>query len=80
MSFTLPAMLASLKANSAKTLFNPDFFEKRKSGAVGGEFVVVRPVGRWSDESVKLEYNVGTRGNGVDAAKWPEDLGVEVVT
>lgn len=80
MQYLLPAMIGSLKEHDSKVLFKPEFFEKRGSKAVGHEFVHVKPVAQWEGESVKLEYNVGTRSNGVDAARWPEDLGVEVVS
>jgi hypothetical protein len=42
----------------------------------------VGPVAQWEDTEwgrVKLGYAVGVRGNGVDKAEWPGDLGVEVV-
>ena len=80
MQYLLPAMIGSLTEHDSKVLFKPEFFEKRASEAVGHEFVHVKPVAQWKGKSVRLGYNVGTRSNGVDEAKWPEDLGVEIVT
>ncbi|KIW37097.1 uncharacterized protein PV06_10724 [Exophiala oligosperma] len=58
MEYTIPRMLQTLKQNSGRVLFNPEFFEENK---------------------VSLGYNIGTRGNGKDAAKWPQDLMTEVI-
>ena len=63
-----------------KTVLNQEFFQKRKSKALNGlEFRMPKPVIQFPPNSVSLEYNVGTRGNGIDAARWPEDLMTEVV-
>jgi hypothetical protein len=79
MQYTLPRMFAILGKHDSKTLFKPDFFENRESKAVGHTFVQVKPIARFKD-GVDLGFNVGTRGNGVDAAKWPKDLRTEIVT
>ncbi|KAK5112725.1 hypothetical protein LTR62_003823 [Meristemomyces frigidus] len=79
MNYTLPSMMALLAKHDKDTLFNPDFFEHRTSKAVGHTFVQVKPVARFADD-VQLCYNVGTRSNGVDQARWPEDLRTEVVS
>ena len=94
MSYTIPRMLAVLQKTAAKTLFNPDNFmtvepkslalAKEKSGgkeAGGGKpkIIAAKPILRFPGGEVKLGFNVGTRGNGVDQPRWPEDLGVEVV-
>lgn len=71
-------MLKILAEHSASTLFHPKFFEARESKAVGQTFVQVKPIAQFADD-VKLGYNVGTRGNGVDKPRWPEDLTTEVV-
>jgi hypothetical protein len=64
-----------------KTLINPDFFEERISRALGNlKFRVVKPILQFPVDTVELCYNVGTRGNGTDAARWPEDLQTEIVT
>ena len=72
-------MLDLLHGHDEDVLFKPEFFERRRSRAVGHEFVQLKPVAQFRDGKVELGYNVGTRTNGVDVAKWPEDLGVEVV-
>jgi hypothetical protein len=62
------------------TLTKPEFFEGRTSGALEGlRFRVVKPICQFPPDTVELGYNVGTRGNGVYAAKWPKDLMTEVV-
>ncbi|KAI5359316.1 putative CoA-transferase family III [Septoria linicola] len=78
MGYLLPSMLGLLHKHDAKTLFKPEFFERRNSNAVGFEFVQLKPVAQFVDD-VKLEYNVGTRGNGYDKPHWPADLRTEVV-
>lgn len=75
----LPAMLKSLAHNSGNVLFRPEFFETRRSGAVDRYFKAVRPILNFPDNEVNLCYNVGTRTNGHDAARWPEDLRTEVI-
>jgi hypothetical protein len=79
MSYTLPRFLAMLQKNSANVLFKPEFFEIRHSGAIGKDVRVVKPIVQYPDGKVELKYNVGTRGNGVDMPRWPEDLMSEVV-
>lgn len=78
MLHTLPVMLGKLHKFDKDTLFKDEFFEKRESKALGVEFIGVKPVAQFKDD-VQLKYNVGTRGNGVDKAYWPEDLTTEVV-
>ncbi|KAE8142912.1 CoA-transferase family III domain-containing protein [Aspergillus pseudotamarii] len=77
---TIPLMMKSLMLNSGAQLFQPRFFEIRYSGAVDRYFKVVRPVLSFGDKQVDLRFNVGTRSNGQDAARWPEDLRTEIVT
>jgi crotonobetainyl-CoA:carnitine CoA-transferase CaiB-like acyl-CoA transferase len=78
MNYTMPRYLDMIVKN--KTLTNPDFFEERTSGALGGlKFRVVKPILQFPVDTVELGFNVGTRGNGVDAAHWPKDLMTEVV-
>lgn len=71
-------MIGLLYKHDAQTLFKPEFFEKRKSKAVGHEFLQLKPIADFKGD-VRLGYNVGTRTNGVDQPKWPNDLSVEVV-
>lgn len=78
---TLPQVLARLKTGPAATrLFNPDFFEDRHAPHILGNRTVrcVKGVADWAG-IVTLGFNVGTRGNGADAASWPENLMQEVV-
>ena len=78
---TAPETLKSLRDGpGGQRLFRPDFFANRApSGALGDKKIrAVRPVADWG-ETVKLGFSVGTRGNGVDAAVWPEDLSVEKI-
>ncbi|KAE8395948.1 CoA-transferase family III domain-containing protein [Aspergillus alliaceus] len=76
---TIPLMMRSLVQNCGAQLFNPRFFEIRYSGAVDRSFKVLRPVLSFTGEKVIPRFNVGTRSNGQDAARWPEDLRTEVV-
>ena len=63
-----------------KRLFQPRFFEESSAPTALGKKKIrkVKGIAEWKDV-VKLGYDVGTRGNGVDAAKWPEDLSVDHV-
>lgn len=38
-----------------------------------------KPILQFPPDTVSLRYNVGTRGNGFDEARWPADLLIEVV-
>ncbi|KAK7746560.1 hypothetical protein SLS62_009357 [Diatrype stigma] len=79
MPYLLPAMLKLLQEHDAPVLFNPAFFEERKSEYLGATFVQVKPVAKFADGAVDLGFHIGTRGNGVDEPIWPTDLTVEVV-
>lgn len=79
MHYSLGRYLQMLKQNSGSVLFNPDFFERRHSGAIGKDIVTSKPIIRFPEGTVRLGYNVGTRGNGTDQPKWPENLMTEVV-
>lgn len=80
MQYTLPRFIKMLKENSGAVLFNTNFFEKRYTGAVGTNIVCPKPIISFPDGVVLLKYNVGTRSNGVDQPRWPEDLMTEIVT
>lgn len=80
MTYTLGQFLAMLKQNAGRVVFNPEFFELRHSKAIGKDVATPKPIIQFPDGKVKLEYNVGTRGNGVDQARWPRDLMTEIVT
>ena len=68
-----------MKENSGAIAFNPKFFEEREAKAIDSTVRAVKPIVDYGGE-VKPGYNVGTRGNGKDAPKWPGDLTVEVVS
>ncbi|KAK4506124.1 hypothetical protein PRZ48_004089 [Zasmidium cellare] len=80
---TVPAAMEQLRKGPAKErLFKPEFFEDRSAPvALGDDKKKIRclaPIAEW-DGTVKLGFNVGARGNGTDAARWPNDLTVERV-
>ncbi len=79
MGYTLPRFMQMLHANAGDIVLRDDFFETRHSGAIGVDVRCPKPVIQFPSGKVELKYNVGTRGNGVDQAKWPEDLMTEVV-
>jgi hypothetical protein len=79
MHITLPNFLGMMMKNSRDILFKPEFFEKRRSEALGTDITAPKPVVHFPEGLVQLKYNVGTRGNGVDQARWPENLMTEVV-
>jgi len=79
MQYTIPRYFQMLHENSEATLFNPDFFEDRFSGAIGKAVRTIKSVIQFPDGLVQLRFNIGTRGNGVDKAEWPVDLQTEVV-
>jgi hypothetical protein len=82
MHYTMARMIGMLMKNTP-SLFDPGFFEDRESKALGTTLRMVKPISRFQgDQSaggVRLGFNVGTRGNGVDAPKWPADLMTEIV-
>jgi hypothetical protein len=82
MAYSIPQVLGGLgKGKGRERVMKEEFFEEREAKGVLGDKRVrcVRPVTRWK-EVVELGYQVGTRGNGIDRARWPGDLAVEVVT
>lgn len=79
MNYTLPRMIQSVQASSSDVLFRPEFFQVQKSGAIGKQLKMPKPVVQYPGGRVELKYNVGTRGNGVDQPWWPGDLMTEVV-
>ncbi|RDW62021.1 alpha-methylacyl-CoA racemase-2 [Coleophoma cylindrospora] len=79
MGYTIPRYLGMMMKNSGDKLFKPDYFEDRESRNLGIKVTTVKSILQFPGEEVKLGFNVGTRGNAVDAPRWPEDLSVEVV-
>lgn len=60
-------------------IFNPDFFELRENKAIGFPIRTVKPILDFPGGIVELGYNMGSRGNGVDEARWPKDLLTEII-
>lgn len=79
MNYTMPRLLKMMNENSRDVLFRDEFFEDRKAKNLGIEIKTVKPVLAFPQGEVELRYNVGTRSNGIDAPRWPEDLMTEVV-
>jgi hypothetical protein len=79
----LPSYMGMLFKNSAAKLFKPTYFMTRPAEALAlGKSLtmkIVKPVLQFPKDKVRLGYNVSTRGNGIDAPKWPKDLMVEIV-
>ncbi|KAJ7481619.1 alpha-methylacyl-CoA racemase [Mycena latifolia] len=70
--------------NAPGRIIRPNWLEDRQSDAIGARVRTIKPVAEWDANSdgsrgVQPGFNVGTRGNGVDVARWPEDLLQEVV-
>jgi len=78
MAVTIPAYMKMLHEKKAPIL-DEQFFEIRKNGALGVDVKTIKPILGFEEESVKLGYNVGSRPNGTDMAKWPSDLMTEIV-
>jgi len=55
------------------------FGSVRENKTIGKKIRAVKPILQFPGGEVELKYNVGTRSNGIDAAKWPHDLMSEVV-
>jgi hypothetical protein len=83
MPVTLPAYFKMLSENphSSKALLQPEFWELRKNEALGKGVIVraVRPALTFPDGLVKPGFQVGTRPNGRDKARWPEDLETVII-
>lgn len=77
MGYLIPRYMSNIAKNS--NLLDPKFFEDRESKAINAIIRTVAPIVQYNNDQVQLKYNVGTRGNGKDAARWPEDLLTEVV-
>ncbi|KAK1230889.1 hypothetical protein PQX77_006004 [Marasmius sp. AFHP31] len=78
MTVTVPAIMELLKANTP-SLFNPAFFEMRDNKALGVKVRTVKPILQFPEGKVKPGFNIGSRRNGVDNGRWPEDLMTEIV-
>jgi len=81
MVITLLLMIKKLTESPlGARIFNPDFFELRQNKAIGVPIRTVKPILGFPEGTVELGYNVGSRGNGVDDARWPDDLLTEIIT
>ncbi|CAJ2506106.1 Uu.00g002360.m01.CDS01 [Anthostomella pinea] len=79
MTHMLPQYMQMLMANNAATLFKPSYFEVRPCENLGTSISTVAPVLKFPEGNVKPGFHVGTRGNGVDRAVWPQDLLTPIV-
>ncbi|KAJ7099694.1 alpha-methylacyl-CoA racemase [Mycena epipterygia] len=70
-----------LMKNVPGCIIQPNWLEDRQSDALGVQIRTVKPISEWIDDvgGTRPGFNVGTRGNGVDAPRWPENLLQEVV-
>lgn len=74
----LPIFVKMLMENNAP-FFSPYFFEVRENKAIGVPVGAVEAIFIFPQELVKPGFNVGSRGNGVDKPRWPEDLLTEII-
>ncbi|OJD32247.1 uncharacterized protein BKCO1_400002 [Diplodia corticola] len=86
MLYTLPRFMAMIKENSSHVLLKPEYFEDRPCGYLGHPIRTPKPVARYEvaegvpeEQKVRPGFNVGTRTNGVDQPRWPDDLMTEIV-
>ncbi|KAH6970324.1 putative L-carnitine dehydratase [Fusarium avenaceum] len=79
MLFLMLTYMAMLRMTSSD-LFSSSFFETRWSDHLGCSIRTVKPVLQFPSQVVRPGFQVGTRGNGVDAPEWPKDLAVETIT
>ncbi|EXJ66289.1 uncharacterized protein A1O5_10441 [Cladophialophora psammophila CBS 110553] len=77
MNYTIPRYIEMMKSQG---IFDLQFFEIRVSKALGGlKIRAPKPILQFPPGTVELGYNVGTRGNGTDQPRWPDDAQTEVV-
>ncbi|KAK7439810.1 hypothetical protein VKT23_017386 [Stygiomarasmius scandens] len=83
MPVTLPAFFKMLEENehSREALLKKEFWEVRRNEAMGKGVTVraVKPVMVFPEGLVKPGFQVGTRPNGRDKPRWPEDLETVVI-
>lgn len=80
MGYTLPRFAHMIQLHRKGVLFRDEFFEDRDCKNRDVKIRAVKPILSFPGEEVRPGYNVGTRPNGVDQPKWPEDLMTEMVT
>ncbi|KAJ4387076.1 hypothetical protein N0V85_007759 [Neurospora sp. IMI 360204] len=79
MHYLLPRVLGAVQKSSADRLFKEEFFTQYFVKSLGKTMRIVAPILQFPNQEVKLGFDVGTRTNGVDEARWPQDLSVENV-
>jgi hypothetical protein len=75
----IPAYVDMIKKTSADRVFHANNFRSLRSKHLVLNIRCPKPVIQFPENEVDLRYDVGTRTNGVDRSKWPEDLSVEIV-
>jgi hypothetical protein len=62
-------------------IVRPNWLKDRQSNAINARVRMVKPIAEWKNSSGGAQpgVNVGMRGNGVDLAKWPENLLEEII-
>ncbi len=77
MQYLLPRVLGPVQKSSADKLSKEESFTQYFVKTLGKTMRIVAPVLQFPNQEVKLGFDVGARTNGVDEARWPEDLSVE---
>ncbi|OQV04353.1 hypothetical protein CLAIMM_09249 [Cladophialophora immunda] len=77
MNYLIPRYMEMIAKNGS--IFQPSFFEDRETKAIGAVVRTIKPIVKFDNDQVRPGYNVGTRGNGKDAPRWPDNLMTEVV-
>ena len=68
-----------MKELKGDTMFDSDFFHIIESKALRSNVRVLKPVIVFKNDDIHLRYNVGTRGLGHDAARWPDNMMTEEI-
>jgi hypothetical protein len=79
MLYSIPKMLEILATNENSPTCQEQFFEDRAAENLAISIRTVKPILRFPHGEVELRFNVGTRGNGVDEPRWPENLLTQIV-
>ena len=79
MQYLLPRVLGAVQKSSGDQLFKEEFFTQYFAKSLGKTMRIVAPVLQFPNQEVQLGFDIGARTNGVDKARWPEDLSVEKV-
>ncbi|CAA7257389.1 unnamed protein product [Cyclocybe aegerita] len=76
MAITIPRVMDMIKG---AIIFQQDFFEIRENRAIGVPVKTVKPILQFPQGAIRLGYNIGSRGNGIDKPRWPDDLLTEIM-